>query len=973
MSSANTPRIELNPFEDPPEALEHGPYFNSNQSSDYLSSMEPSRPGSAGGIRAKDKKKVGFHPDAEEPPLFRKHRPASITLPTRITLTPPSGLSPGFASSESPFISHSRDSSGTGEALLSSYRSHAPEVSSEVSDQIKAAFASSSSPTASSPTIPRIPPRPVLRRGDSALSTVSDNDHENTVQGRRAREAHERGKRLELDERISSAPASRATSPARKLALPKLKLNLSDIPLQDFSQVNVEEDAHERDPLRHLDDSASENLHASAHKLVRAHAAMTQPALHIGPSSGLVSAAATPNYEREAYLDYVPKPERHRAGVLGALLKLYNHDGPSDLGHDRSSSLPRPAHFRDGSSGFNTPQHSPPSSGYNTPISRPVSGYSTPGGRHSKLWHSKSHSNSTSSLAYLVGSSVSGGTPISGLPLGEQVTENLRQRHEAEKRIKKARSSNVLGRIGRPRLEEEIRITKHIAETLARQKYLLKLCRALITYGAPTHRMETYMRMSARVLEVDCQFLYIPGCMICSFDDLTTHTTEVQMVRAGEALDLGKLRDAHDVYKDVLHDRMGVQDATQRIEDIFNKEPPFNNRWLVAMSGLGCASVAPFAFNAAWIDLPICCLLGCIVGYLQVIAFRSEGISNMFEILATIITSFLARAFASIGHGKYFCFSALVQSSIALILPGWIVLRASLELQSKSLVSGSTRMVYAIIYSLLLGFGITIGTVLYGAVDHNAVSTTKCLDNRPSAIDVHLQYVAVIVFSFCLCVLNQAKWRQMPIMMAIAIIGYLVNSGFKNRFPGNTQISATISALAIGLVANLHSRFGTKVENKALDIWEAHLRPQVRKFHKWIRGKSTARRNILSKKRMEAMESGNAYDNESIFTPRIRRVGYGLAAASMLPAILVQVPSGLAVSGSLLAGVSAADQIAGKITNGSTVTDAATLESGGSVNSVAFNVGYSVVQIAIGITVGLFASTLIVYPFGKRRSGLFSL
>ncbi|KAG9890167.1 hypothetical protein KCU78_g18862, partial [Aureobasidium melanogenum] len=94
---------------------------------------------------------------------------------------------------------------------------------------------------------------------------------------------------------------------------------------------------------------------------------------------------------------------------------------------------------------------------------------------------------------------------------------------------------------------------------------------------------------------------------------------------------------------------------------------------------------------------------------------------------------------------------------------------------------------------------------------------------------------------------------------------------------------------------------------------------------------------------------------------------------AMLPAILVQVPSGLAVNGSLLSGVQAADQIAGKGQNGSTTTDAATLQSGGSVNSVAFNVGYSVVQIAIGITVGIFASTLIVYPFGKRRSGLFSL
>jgi hypothetical protein len=49
-------------------------------------------------------------------------------------------------------------------------------------------------------------------------------------------------------------------------------------------------------------------------------------------------------------------------------------------------------------------------------------------------------------------------------------------------------------------------------------------------------------------------------------------------------------------------------------------------------------------------------------------------------------------------------------------------------------------------------------------------------------------------------------------------------------------------------------------------------------------------------------------------------------------------------------------------------------------NSLAFSVGYSVIQIAIGITVGLFIGALMVYPFGKggkwrsggMRSGLFS-
>jgi hypothetical protein len=46
--------------------------------------------------------------------------------------------------------------------------------------------------------------------------------------------------------------------------------------------------------------------------------------------------------------------------------------------------------------------------------------------------------------------------------------------------------------------------------------------------------------------------------------------------------------------------------------------------------------------------------------------------------------------------------------------------------------------------------------------------------------------------------------------------------------------------------------------------------------------------------------------------------------------------------------------------------------SGTDLNTIVFNVGYNMIQIAIGITVGLFLSALIVYPLGKRRSGLFS-
>jgi uncharacterized membrane protein YjjP (DUF1212 family) len=81
-----------------------------------------------------------------------------------------------------------------------------------------------------------------------------------------------------------------------------------------------------------------------------------------------------------------------------------------------------------------------------------------------------------------------------------------------------------------------------------------------------------------------------------------------------------------------------------------------------------------FAFGARWIDIPIAFILGVVLALLQlVVAKRSMLYSNVFEISASIITSFLARAFGSIPPRGLFCFSSLTASSIALILPGYIV------------------------------------------------------------------------------------------------------------------------------------------------------------------------------------------------------------------------------------------------------------------------------------------------------------
>jgi uncharacterized membrane protein YjjP (DUF1212 family) len=718
-----------------------------------------------------------------------------------------------------------------------------------------------------------------------------------------------------------------------------------------------------------------------ADQILRQHTVRHAPAirpeldLYHSEATPMQSGQITPINEMEMEAEHVPKPPKFRTGVLGTLLKAgsmmqspttgRNAKGP---GHGRNTSTSNFT-FSGASTAANSPTSSPDRSGYATPT--------TPRGKNH--WYSRSANESSASISKLIESTSTLALPAQK-DLSHEINEQVKKRPGMGKRQRSDNSvTKSIEKLTKSRRNEQFKIKIHLAGTLARQNYLRRLCKALMMYGAPSHRLEEYMNMSARVLEIEAQFLYMPGCMIIAFDDSSVHTSEVKLVRTTQGIDLGKLRDTHEIYKDVVHDRIGVEEATPRLEAIMTRKPKFNAWLRVPMYGLASATVGPFAFEARPIDLPFCFILGCILGWLQlIIAPQNELIANVFEISAAVITSFLARGLGSIKHNgkEIFCFSAMAQSSIALILPGFTVLSASLELQSRHIVAGSVRMVYAIIYSLFLGFGITIGTVLFGMMYKDATSNTHCANPMSS----HWYYLFVLAFSLCLMIINQAKYKQIPSMVVISLIGYVVNFHSSKYFVGNAQVSNTLGALAIGVSANIHARFGRHIENWSLDFYEDRIRPRWTRFRKrWLRRNHGRRDHAWVRGRKEehhpigqhsANHSRASSVNSEPYVPRGRKIGYGLAAAAMLPAIFVQVPSGLSVSGSLVSGINSADQITRNTTGVTTVTASEALTSAG--NSVALTVGFSVIQIAIGITVGLFLAALLVYPLGKRRSGLFS-
>ena len=775
------------------------------------------------------------------------------------------------------------------------------------------------------------------------MDNINDDDEDDGKAGKIFSEktALERAARLSRSIGTRSAPVSRHVSPVRKpvaISPPpsppqeaphNMPIDLRDIPLEKLNSRRTKfgiEDESDDDEL------VEKNVHQkkgrrlphrqsvkSVGRFVRENTDWRHKLFRVkNRTPPLQSGQLTPVEEQDPF-DYVPKPRQYREGYLSSLLKLYDQQGVGSA----FAHLPRSHHAIDAAierrnqstaslvgSGYTTPaqtpQHSPPlaeSTDSPTPgASPPLSGTNTPKAKHEKWYYKNRQHRSTGSIGDLVASSTSLAQP--GIQGSREQGSALRPKPRHKPRSQQALDT-VLGK-KRLHRDEDIRIQIHMAETIQRKEYILKMCKALMCYGAPTHRLEEYLKMSARVLSIEGQFLYIPGCMIVSFDDSTMHTTEVKIVRTNQAVNLGKLFDTHQVYKEVVHDTIGVDEAMTRLDTIIKKPNRYSRWFLVLTYGLASACVGPFAFGARPIDLPIAFFLGCLLGIMQLIlAPYSELYSNIFEISAAVLTSFLARAFGSIKGGDLFCFSALAQSSIALILPGYLVLCGSLELQSRNMVAGSVRMVYAIIYSFFLGFGITIGSSLYGWADHNATSATTCETTWP----FWWQVIFVLPFTFCLILINQGKTKQMPVMLAIAMVGYIVNHFSAIRFASNAQIANTLGALAIGILGNSYSR-----------------------------------------------------------------LRHGLAVTALLPAIFVQVPSGLAASGSLVSGITSANQITKNTANGTTTVNNGTQAGslGLDMNSAVLNVGFSMIEVAIGITVGLFLSALVIYPFGKRRSALFS-
>ncbi|KAJ7228522.1 DUF1212-domain-containing protein [Mycena pura] len=474
-----------------------------------------------------------------------------------------------------------------------------------------------------------------------------------------------------------------------------------------------------------------------------------------------------------------------------------------------------------------------------------------------------------------------------------------------------------------------MKIEFNVTSMINRQEFLLKLARALMTFGAPSHRIESQLTAAARILEVEAEFIHLPGVIICSFGDQELGCSETHFIKCGGRLSLGALHKVHVIYRSVVHDEVSAKEAAEKLDALINA-PPLYPIWIRCLLAF-CLSalICPLAFGGSFLDMWIAGAGALILSYLQLCAATKSAIyANVFEITIAIFVSFTARGLSSI-RSHLFCYTAISSAGIIGILPGYLILSSSLELASKNIVCGSVKMVYALIYTLFLGFGLQIGSDFYLLLDRvarrklfdlsatlntvSALSGTWTADNntqntsvpasgtwtfvqvvpphmmdivegcyRPSSFPWYLQpfpvwtaFIIVPLFSLLSSLANLQPWRsrQLPVMVFISCSSYATNKIANHYIFNRSDVVSAIGAFTIGLLGNVYSR----------------------------------------------------------------KMG-GTAFTSMVTGVLFLVPSGLSQAGGITA------------------------------NGNGIDIGGAMIAVTIGITVGLFMSQALVYTFGTRKN-----
>ncbi|RVU86625.1 threonine/serine exporter family protein [Leucothrix sargassi] len=338
------------------------------------------------------------------------------------------------------------------------------------------------------------------------------------------------------------------------------------------------------------------------------------------------------------------------------------------------------------------------------------------------------------------------------------------------------------------------------------QKFIIRLGRTMHAYGTHSHHLEQLLNETTYLMGLNGSFLISPTAMSFVFwlDDDENQTTHTARVQPG-GVDLNRLALTHDLAEQVIAGEMDLDEGVAQLEVIRNSPNVYSKPLQFLAWGFTSAGFAGIC-GTGFADIIAALFFGWLVYFFVLFAEKSKRIEVMLEPMSALVIGFLASAL--VASGVELNVGVVVLSGIIAFIPGLSLTLGLRELAARDLVSGTARIMDAVmmLFKLYFGaaFGLALGTLFWVIEPHAAEPYLPQWVINVSLVT--LSATLIVIFNVRL---SDAFWSLL--CGIVAYLGLLLG----NHLFG-IELGGLIGALIVGLYANVYGRIKNTPSHIAL-------------------------------------------------------------------------------------------------------------------------------------------------------------
>ena len=333
---------------------------------------------------------------------------------------------------------------------------------------------------------------------------------------------------------------------------------------------------------------------------------------------------------------------------------------------------------------------------------------------------------------------------------------------------------------------------------------VLRATQLLHAYGTPAHRLERVVSHLASNFALDVQVFSTPTSIFVSFENEERDRVRLLRVEPG-GVDLGKLVDIDVLLDEICAGTVTPDEAIERMEALDAAPARWSGPWSIVGHALAASTAALF-FGGQPIDVGLSLILGALIGALEAVSARRHGVAGLFEPLAAFLAAFGSVLGAHLSDGAVND-GVVALASIIVLIPGLSLTVALLELATRHLSSGTSRLAGAASVFLTIAFGAYLGRFAGAAALGDVPLPSAALPTGWIAA-WWTTAVAVLLASTGFAMLFKARMRELPWIFGAAGVGFTVARLVSSAATPETRavMSAFAGALTVGLFGNLYAR-----------------------------------------------------------------------------------------------------------------------------------------------------------------------